>query len=101
MSEFEIAGMEQAGAAAPAAPAVDDYGEDPRRPVDEKEELDDTLQPRSPQRIAYLLEIYEAGRPDLTEGRIQSDKARYRNAHPAKPYLPAAVSRNPQANIVG
>lgn len=99
MKSFDALNNAGAAPATVALPEIDDNGENPRRPVDEKEEFNDTLPPRSPQRIAYLLATHEEGRLDLTEIRIRSDKMRWRNAHPEKPYVAAPVSRNPQANI--
>ena len=40
------------------------------RPVIEAEEQDDKLPMRTPGRIRFLLETYEAGRPDRTSARI-------------------------------
>jgi hypothetical protein len=61
---------------------------DDRRPVIEAEEQDEKLPMRSPARIRFLLETFEAGRPDRTESRIKNDQQRHLVARSgAKPML--------------
>jgi hypothetical protein len=64
----------------PAEPAVEHAPapvvDDDRRPVVEAEEIDEHPPARTPGRIAFLLETYEAGRKDRTEARIKNDQMR-------------------------
>lgn len=85
----------------PAA-ALDEYGENPERPVTPAEEADETLPVRSRQRIAFLLRTYEAGDISRTLARIANDKARFANAHPQveQPVRYKVVDHNPQSHLV-
>jgi hypothetical protein len=59
------------------APVQIDLSDDDHRPVDELEEQQTNLPMRTPGRIRFLLETFEAGRPDRTASRIRNDQQRY------------------------
>jgi hypothetical protein len=79
---------------------LDDLGHDFRRPVDPVEEERIDLPQRSRQRIRFLLDTYEKDRPDLTQKRIQNDRARYLMAKPAPKNTDRKPNRNPQAHVI-